>query len=147
MTTLHECAYAAGFFDGEGCVRIIRPTHNQRWALRVQFSQTNPGPLHWLSARWGGAVCGPYQPKGQRRPVWRWTLYGQRATKFLEDTHPWLKCKQGEVWLALEYRAQCPPRPLNQRSPLTEEENALREGFRLALLQSREFLTGLMELD
>lgn len=62
-TWREELAWAAGFFDGEGCFR----KHSGKYA-QVTVNQIHPDPLERLRlALCGlGKVQGPYQPTGTR---------------------------------------------------------------------------------
>ena len=60
-----EIAWAAGFFDGEGCI-----THGRRHAdgsvpLRLALNQVDRRPLDRFAQILGGSVKGPYTLKGK----------------------------------------------------------------------------------
>lgn len=82
----HELAWAAGFFDGEGCTSVGRTVAhpergiiNQRTRMVTTVTQAHPGPLLRFQAAVGGlgAINGPKQngPRGQL--IWNW-----RASSF-----------------------------------------------------------------
>lgn len=98
-------AYAAGFFDGEGCVFIQRRTDRRGHILWVFATQSYPGPLLWLQDRWGGSVR-PRKQKGvpsSWKPCHEWYVFGSKALRFLRDVVPHLLVKAPQVWLAMEF--------------------------------------------
>lgn len=130
-----ESSYAAGYFDGDGCVYISKRRDSRTpsglaYGLKVQFSQTRSEGLSRLAKRWGGTVFDSCQ-------YWCWGLTGVRAVQFLQDIYPYSCEKSMQVWLGLEYHAQCHSRHPGRWYPLTEEELALREGFYRALQQAK----------
>jgi len=64
----HEVAYTAGFFDGEGCVNIVRYLQRGRsyHTLQIVFTNTDFQALEWLRQRWGGYLSKPTQPSNPR---------------------------------------------------------------------------------
>lgn len=91
-------AYAAGFFDGEGCVHIAR---NIRVILSGCF---RPGLLDGFAERWGGRVTRAVWSQSSRRPGVRWEITGLKAAAFLKDVCPYLIEKRDQATLALEYQ-------------------------------------------
>jgi hypothetical protein len=78
----HELAWAAGFFDGEGCIsvgrRAVYPEKgivNSRLRLVVTVTQAHPQPLERFRRAVGdlGSIKGPKQngPNGQQIWIWR----------------------------------------------------------------------------
>jgi hypothetical protein len=112
--TVAEHAYAAGMFDGEGCILIVSyidkssMPNKRRYNLRVNVSQKATEVLYWLQTRWDGYV-------GENHAASQWVTSGAKARKFLEDVRPFLMVKREQV----EYI-------LNREAPYTEEDkNAL----------------------
>lgn len=72
----HELAWAAGFFDGEGCVVSYHDGPAKAIYVTMQISQTEPTTLYrFQRAVLGvGKVRGPYlrQGKTNHLPVWTW---------------------------------------------------------------------------
>ncbi len=98
MVTETEAAYAAGFFDGEGCIMISR-RKNTFW-IRFEIAQADPAPLHWLAARWCGKVR---RYHSRARPIWYWGLSSISAMRFLHAIRPFLIVKAGQVDIAFEF--------------------------------------------
>lgn len=88
--------YAAGFFDGEGCVRISRV--GERYKLQVKISQLDRRPLDLLSNKYGGVVY-----ESSRCPYWE--IASRQASTFLSAILPYLIVKKKEAEIAVEFQA------------------------------------------
>jgi hypothetical protein len=94
--TIAEVAWAAGFFEGEGCVTLSET----RPMLRV--NGTDPETVHFFERVVGvGKVYGPYQPKPDRhgtirKPFWVWVAYGAAARRAITVLAPWLSQRRLE---------------------------------------------------
>lgn len=142
-----DLAYIAGLLDGEGSIFITK-THpeGRRWsraaspdyAIGVSITNTNKAVLEWVQSLFEGSV---YKHGGgtgtwgeSKKPVWFWRISRQKALAFLELMQPFLRIKPAQAWLALESAAQTPRHRSRGRGViLTDEELALREGYRLAM--------------
>lgn len=102
--------YFAGFFDGEGCIRIdriritSRPTHYTRYQLKVSAAQINPKPLYMIQEQFGGAIG--YQTKKsstKHRATFQWYAWSKYACDFLVALRPYLIVKAEEADLAIEF--------------------------------------------
>jgi len=90
--------YAAGFFDGEGCVSI----HN--YNLVVRINQVRREVLDELTKAYGGSVISMSPPrKSTHRQCYAWSLYGQKAYEFLKKLLPFLIVKENEVAYAIQF--------------------------------------------
>ena len=90
-------AWAAGFFDGEGCIIIAkRPKDN--FALQLTTVQIEVAPLYKLQRLWGGSV---YPSKGKKLPCW--TINGREAARFLQNIFPYLLVKAEQAKVGLEF--------------------------------------------
>ena len=99
--SVDDCLYAAGFFDGEGCISICQTERS----IRVQLNVTNTAlrPLEWLRDRWGGSIYSAHRPgQGHRQQSWQWTLPPARIALFLEDVLPHLQIKHTAANNAIE---------------------------------------------
>src|SRR3990167_4045118 len=66
----NEVAWAAGFFDGEGCTYCSRDGR----ARSLSIAQNEAGPLHRFQRAVGaGSVTGPYNAVRQTRPHLIWS--------------------------------------------------------------------------
>ena len=111
-----ECAYAAGFIDGEGCIAIARRVRwdNKRdaYVLRVSVRSTTRGPLDFLRERWGGGLCacGASGSGHSTCQVWDWQLHARWAARFLEAIYPYLILKKEQALFARAFQAMMEPR-------------------------------------
>jgi hypothetical protein len=107
--TAQDCAWAAGFFEGEGSVMIVaRPPARVLAALITDLSQVDREPLQWLRDRWSGTIPPGLRQHAGGRPFFRWRLRGPRAAKFLCDVRPVIvrPLVQRRIDLALAFQAQ-----------------------------------------
>jgi hypothetical protein len=91
-----DCIWAAGFFDGEGCVSLT--TGKSRGAktltVKAQILPTNTDRkvLDWYQERWGGGVYVHARLRsdgdhGHRRTAYVWCLFAGGRLKFLQTSH------------------------------------------------------------
>lgn len=102
----HDCAYAAGLFDGEGCVQIVRTPAHKRvrhkeagLGLTANVVNTDRPVLEWLQERWGGNLQRKVISPGtltRVRPDY-WILHGKRAGYFLTCIQPYSKIKLRQI--------------------------------------------------
>jgi hypothetical protein len=106
-----ERAYAAGFFDGEGCITIsmrrARRGAKEHHTLLVSVSQCDLRPLNWLRERFGGSIS-PSNSKIAKargyRQAYRLCLAGAKADRFLSEIQPFAIVKREQIDLAIEFR-------------------------------------------
>ena len=130
-----QIAYLAGFFDGEGCIRLIRePKHGRqrvRYGLIISASQLTEKqwPLLLLRKTFGGTIH-PKSVSGSRRPMLEWTAYGKTAASALALMFPYLTVKRERATWGMLFRAwkleQVPNRTKNL---IGAEEQAASTGF------------------
>jgi hypothetical protein len=100
-------SYLAGFFDGEGCIAIVKGKNhlgNVQYSLRVIVSNTNEYVLHLYKLSFGGSI----QKRKYEKPEWRdcyaWALSSTRAYDFLKCVYPYLILKKAQADLAFEFQ-------------------------------------------
>jgi hypothetical protein len=131
--------YAAGFFDGEGSIRM---RHQQfkgrmRWILAVDIGQNDRRPLDALAARWGGQVRERKEYRSRNGVHYSWRVTTAQAHVFLCDIRPFLIVKAEAVDIVLEMRSTI--HLYTGRRALPSEEIARRDqlGARLRIIASR----------
>jgi hypothetical protein len=109
VPTIRDCAYVAGFFDGEGCVYIAHdkkgrpPSTTPVYNLGVVVGQDDPATLFWLRERWGGSVTPRKQrPNGKRSHEYRATSLA--AYDFLSEIIPFLQLKRQQAEVAIDFQ-------------------------------------------
>lgn len=101
-----EAAWAAGMFEGEGSVRLNKPTARNLGALLIDLPNTDESIVRWFHERWGGYFRRGVLA-GNRKPYWRWRIASHVAASFLTAIYPHLRGeKRARVALALEFQAQ-----------------------------------------
>lgn len=106
-----ELAWAAGFFDGEGCVIVElskndKCRHGYRTVLHAQVSQTSLPCLELFLEWFGGKIVTSRDrtPNGRRWSVQhRWGIKNEGAIDFLKQIRPYLVVKAEQVDVALKY--------------------------------------------
>lgn len=155
--SLQDAAYAAGFFDGEGCITIIwEPNkitrrsygtyHYQRYWLQINLSQNDPEPINWLVAKFGG--CSRFV-RGKRSydrgyyERWDWRISTNEAIEFLKTIRPFLIVKAAQADVAFEFAEtmrshsgrtfgqKLPPDVQQRRSELFVKIKEIRNAVRL----------------
>jgi hypothetical protein len=105
--------YAAGLFEGEGCVSIARERRGggvEWFHLAVVVKMGDREPLDMLLEQWQGnvyALSSPSTP-ANRRPMFSWQVCARQAAAFLADIRPYLLSarRQRAVDLAIAFQAQ-----------------------------------------
>jgi hypothetical protein len=99
LLPLTDVIYLAGYFDGEGCVRI--KNEGNYYFIRVAIAGIDPRPLKQAKKMFGGSLRLRYPKHG--RPTWYWELGHNKAHNFLLTIFPYLIVKSEEVQVALEF--------------------------------------------
>lgn len=101
-----DLAWAAGFFDGEGCISApvrVRVRNRRDYSLSLYVGQVDPRPLMRLRSYFGGEVV-PRTSWGKGRPIFMWRVSGTTAEATLRLLLPYLMVKEEQARLALELR-------------------------------------------
>lgn len=105
-------AWAAGFIDGEGCIRLAKSFKRPKkrgsrveYALRVQVVNTDIRALHRLKEMFGGVIYIHTKAGHQTwKPSWVWTAQSLVAERCLLRIMPWLAIKREQAELAIRSR-------------------------------------------
>src|SRR5262245_39318559 len=89
-----EKAWAAGFFQGEGCVTIsrgrIRNDGFQSLHLKLQVNQGELEPLEKLQEMFGGGICATKVRSTRHNQSWQWSISGKLAREAFEIMRPYI---------------------------------------------------------
>jgi len=97
-------AWAAGLFDGEGCIDLRRDMRKKCYGLRLRVSLKYPRPLYVLVGRYGGELI-PAKWRGGRT-AWVWHLHkAQEIDRVLRVWLPWLVEKRAQAEVGLKFTA------------------------------------------
>jgi len=122
MTERELTIWAAGFFDGEGCISIGKAysqprakKHYVAYQLAVIIAQRDRRPMDALCSLFGGHIH-PVAIHGS--VYWYFRRHGSKAVRFLEAVRPFLQLKKDQAELALAfYKEQTSSSPNRRRNP------------------------------
>jgi hypothetical protein len=98
--TIFDIAWAAGIYEGEGCVILRR---DKGW-ISIHVNQNDPWLVEKLIRLFGGSKFTGKTPKG--KPHFRWDLHGARACGFLLTVYKFLSPrKQQKIKEAIKHEA------------------------------------------
>lgn len=120
-----ERAWAAGFFDGEGCVHIaeLKTRYGLRHCLRITVTQRKIEPLTRFTYAVG--VEGSMEFKQQGKGCWQLVYAGPKAQAVLRALLPFLSLKKQEAELAIKFQDRMLPKGGNER--ISAAERAARK--------------------
>lgn len=129
MTEKEKIAWAAGFFDGEGCILITNnskgPGKARGKALRIVVAQIDRRPLEFLQDIFGGVICQNRQRGG--KILWQWYVSSVTAASALRDMEPMLIGKRDEAQLALEFQDRRNPSGIHRTADQKQWDEWARE--------------------
>jgi hypothetical protein len=103
MDRTDDVKWAAGFFDGEGCIIIIakpnvaNPTH---YSLHIEVSQKSRKPLEIYQKLWRGNITGP-----RSDGTYMWQCNARLASTALAEMLPHLRYKTAQAEVAMEFQS------------------------------------------
>ena len=88
--THSELAWAAGFYEGEGCATAHGPSSYHPGYPRLEIVQVQREPLERMQQYFGGAIRSfvPARPNNQPSHIWR--VNGPRAIGVMMTLYAWL---------------------------------------------------------
>lgn len=114
MNRQESIIYAAGLFDGEGCVLVTKPRQSRMTpGLNVQIAGNYVPMFEWLVANFGGSFNKAGHPKRigetanygpvktNQKQGYQWLVTGAAAQAFLELVLPYLMEKKGQAYVAV----------------------------------------------
>lgn len=145
--TMSQAAWAAGFFDGEGCIGISYSNppsrreggRSRQFALCVQIVNTHRATLEFLRDIFGFGRLYTRKPANPRcRSPHVWTVGSVMAGCFLRVIQPHSVTKAEQIRLALRFRelrcsdpfAPLPPEVLAEMDGIREQIRILNGRFR-----------------
>jgi LAGLIDADG endonuclease len=128
-----KLAYMAGFFDGEGCITIVRQKPNgrgktMRHQLHVIIGQKDGAIMDWIVGNFGGPTH-----LVKRDGSYSWQLSQNKAYYFLKQILPFLKYKRSQAELGIRFMQRLINKEATFASGkggrLSERELAIRENL------------------
>lgn len=111
MLTVADLAWTAGIIDGEGSIFVMRQKRKDRerdtnFILRVSVQSTDPYMTKELLKMFpDGAEFSVQRERGQGwSDTLKWQLNGKKAARFLKEIMPFLRVKQEQAKLAIEFQ-------------------------------------------
>ena len=102
MVSVDNLSWAAGFFDGDGCVFIGRT--NTLYVIVTQ-AETYKANLDELARMFGGVVRKHGVPaKPTHNQTYRWELCGKPAVAFCKQIEPYALLKRPQILLGASHR-------------------------------------------
>lgn len=124
----HSLPYAAGFFDGEGCITIHHSKIRREYALQVMVSNTHRGIMDWWTDQFGGHLLIRDDGRKNCHRLYTWQQRSRKAAAFLRTIEPYLQTKRPEALLGLQFQqAMIAPRTSRR---LSEAQFAERQGYK-----------------
>ena len=126
-----ELAYAAGLFDGEGSISLVRQKNNRWHSPQVAVASNDYEVLSWFQKRFGGSIV-TKQPRMSTHSVsYDWRLTDRRALAFLKLIRPYLviERKIRRIDLLLNDYVACTPRNGRYTDEMAERKQVLIETF------------------
>jgi len=110
--------YLAAIIDGEGSIGVelsspctIKRNGKEVWQrkknyyiCRVAVINTNTGLLDWIKENFKGSISTHNKGAANRKPCYRWQLFGKDQKAFLEKIIPFLFIKKKQAELVLKLR-------------------------------------------
>jgi len=121
--------WAAGFFDGEGSIGIMKDSKTRHYYLHLTVAQIDVASLQVLQGLFGGRINLREKRTEKRRAIHTWRLASQGARQVLEELLPFLIVKHRQAELAIELCNDT----ANRWGVVTDEEVARRENIRQAI--------------
>lgn len=128
---IEDLAYAAGLFDGEGCIDVHLDKRYWLCAARVRVEMTQKESIDWLQLRWPGFKIQTIRRANiKHSTTYRWHVQGANALDFCHQVLPFLQAKRLEAEMLLTF-----PMGYSRHMPITPEARDKRLSIR-AQLQS-----------
>lgn len=133
-----EIAYAAGFFDGEGHIRITKHSKRGSYTLQLSAVQATLDPLPLFERVFGGTINRRLVKYRQTpRAIYTWQASSGVAELALRRMLPYLIAKKDEAELALSFRETFRPQ-FGNRSKTAPEVEEKRRALMICLQDARK---------
>jgi hypothetical protein len=98
-----EQAWAAGLFEGEGCITVVRTDRGVEHKYpSLQIEMTDEEPVRRFFEIVGvGTFKGPYRPPSMpaaNKAIWTWRVSGKKARAIMEWMYPLLMPRRQQRW-------------------------------------------------
>ncbi len=129
MTRKEKLIYAAGLFDGEGCVKVYsaQPTSSRalQYGSELAVGMNDHRCIEFLMELFGGTCIFYPSSSGNRQS--RWRIAGPSSSRMAEAILPYTISKRTQLELFLEYRKLLTPGRAGYGRGLTRREIIARD--------------------
>mgnify|MGYP001590774955 CR=1 FL=1 len=134
--SITDLAWAAGFIDGEGCIRLARylqrRSRNQKagpgYHICLLAVNRNIDALRLLQSMFGGTIRKKVVAKGYNQ-TWQWECWSSTAYNAMRLLRPFFVIKHPHADLVFEFQERAVRKINLGRVPLTETEVSLRDSY------------------
>jgi len=97
--------WAAGLFDGEGCINISRQRKGKAWSrLMIIVVVTELEPIMMLQSLFPGSWVNVVHRKNRNKHYHRWTMSGRKAADALVRLFPYLVIKRDQAQKGIDFQ-------------------------------------------
>lgn len=131
MDRREQVIWAAGFFDGEGCISVGRSLKGKAYiyyTLQITVFQNERAPLEILHALFGGSLR-------RRQRGWIWNLAGQRTIHALAEMMPFFVVKRAQAQIAVVFQGRKAAKGGKYRDPVAAREEDHRDFIQMRELK------------
>ena len=98
--------YLAGFFDGEGCISIIKTKNPLRYTLNVHVINTNFDILKLYNNKFGGNIVKNTNKNSKEyyKEAWVWYPFSDNIITFLKFIKPYTIVKNEQIEYAIKFK-------------------------------------------
>lgn len=135
-----QMAYLAGFFDGEGCIRLkksYRPQANNFY-LTVQVSNSDRLVLEDFKTMFAGSVT--KRGRSKNFDIYMWECHTANAADFLRAMQGFLRTKRPQAIYALSVHDNLPAMTYEQRLEAHDKLSAMKLEVIGNIYENRELL-------
>lgn len=101
-----DLVWAAGLFDGEGCITLHWRTSNACWVVQTSLAMTHEESVRRFASIIGvGNVNRVREATATARAIWSWSTASKQVEIALNRLVPYLFTKAPQAQLALEARS------------------------------------------
>lgn len=94
-------AYAAGLFDGEGCITTKWPS---RWQAVIEIQMVHKPTIERFAEIFDCKILKCFEGDGHRRTRWRWRAYDNNAIRIIKEITPYLVEKKYQAELLVLFK-------------------------------------------
>ena len=133
-----DLAYAAGFFDGEGTLSIVKTRQYGyiQYQLRVSACSTDEWACRRFQFMFGGRIRKRPGRNPHHKTCWDWRISCREAGDFLKIVLPYLHIKRDRAEIALKF--QQAKHFTGRNRPRTDEETVLEEAQHILIAKANE---------